>query len=174
MNKSQSQTALISLSILGLAACSGGGGLFGPPDDVSREYAAELIEAQPAKSGEPFKLPTEVMKCLASEGYIKYQMLSQTQSVVTSKGQPYFQASSWPAFSPHGTITPYSDIQFSNITVTGIRTVQEDRQAIEFTAKPVLQGLTSICLSMAGSEPRTALAERYDDGWRIKYATRIK
>ncbi len=140
--------------------------IFGPPDDVSREYAKELLEQHPYPAGEKIPVSKNMAQCV--DQYNK----------VMGGHQPYIQEWRWEW--TRGTVTPISPVHLKNIEVSGVRSISETSKIIEYKANHDFGGLEtkSRCVESFDLQPRTAVAEKYDDGyddgWRVKRVLSVR
>ena len=134
-------------------------GLTGPPSDVSREYARELLQQSPHQAGEEIYFTRPIIGCMQSwlRGLERHSHIANWH--------PWRVAN-------HGSLTSHRPIYLTNINVSGVRPGPNDSKIIEYTADHDFGNLDVVvprCSDEINRSPRTALAQRYDDGWRIQH-----
>lgn len=139
--------------------------IVGPPADVSREYAKQLIEAQPHPAGEQIYVLGGTVNCLSDMRHIQ-RFFGKTS--IEGKGRSYLQSIQWIG---QEAISPLENVSEVGVSVSGVRDLGDGRKLIEYQGN--LEFSTPAgnnhCFSSLSQETRTAVAEKYDDGWRIRY-----
>ena len=153
--------ALLPLSV-SLSAC------LGVSDDLDEKEAAQLIASQPRAGGTSMDLPYRTLECLKNAGYVNWTIGGYQ---ITAKGRPHISSTQYSIMrgSPDK-ITPVSDVPFTNVQISGLRSLDEGKKLIEFNAVYDFQwAQETSCLSLPPTRHQ-AVAEKYDDGWRVRYA----
>lgn len=155
---------LIPISlVLSLSAC---GGLTGPPDEVSRDYAETLLTEQPRAPGTAIFISKDMVQCLKADGYVS----NRVQWNLTDLGNQYFADIEMSFFTEFGKIVPKAPISLSGVNVTGVRSSSPTRAIIEYTASHSYGELDQQTQCFAPNDDRqhSVVAEKYDDGWRLQ------
>ena len=160
-----------TLLAVALAGCSEAAELTSPPTDISREYAEQLISENPLTPNDGIVIDNNLLSCFVSEGYIE-NWRGLTNFRPTQFGSKYLSSVGFPGISNSGYIKAANPVSFQDIEISGIRSPQENVRVIEFTARHMLNGMEeeTRCLIPIHDASRTAVAERYDDGWRITHS----
>ena len=136
--------------------------------EMTRELAASLIAEQPIAAGKKFALPDTMKGCLRSIGV----MIDGLYFGLTEEGQRDFQHVDQLSTPGHFDIIFRKNITFGYAQVDGIRSVSDSQKVIEFRGRPSFDHSTldyTPCANHLFQQRRTAIAELYDDGWRIRY-----
>ncbi|MCK0129318.1 hypothetical protein [Erythrobacter sp. F6033] len=142
--------------------------------DLDREDAQQLIEEQSLVAGTKFTMPREFIDCLEAKGQFQTKRIPQGPR----NGAEVFVSRTFPGYRGWE-LQFYNDANWRNVEVTGVKSIGDAgaTKHIEFDGELELQDATGTafgeCLT---SHPVTnqslAVAEQYDDGWRITFVGR--
>lgn len=142
--------------------------------ELTRESARKLLENADLGKLSQLTFGFEALKCLNETGIISANM---TGASVGPNGNGIIDSISFSSFDYSNSIDFSSPVNLSKVAVTGISSLSSEsdgeQRRIEFNASIDFSKLANLrpdharCFNSPAAGSGSAIAEKYDDGWRI-------